>query len=179
MTMTLVSTVTVGSGGAASIDFTSIPQTGTDLVLLLSGRSTAGSGNDIATQITLNGVTTSSYSYRALYGTGSSAFSDSSSGQTEIQSARINDTSSTSNTFGNYQIYIPNYTSTTNKSLSFDAVTENNATATYGHLVAASFTTSSPITSLAIKIAGGNSFAIGSTASLYTIKNGSGGASVA
>jgi hypothetical protein len=177
MSMTLVSTVTLAST-ANNITFSSIPQTGTDLVLLLSGRSTAGSGNDIATQVTINGVTTSSYSYRALFGTGSSAFSDSSDGQTEIQSARINATSSTANTFGNYQIYIPNYTSTTNKSLSFDAVTENNATATYGHLVAASFTTSSPITSLAIKIVAGNSFAIGSTASLYLITKGSGGATV-
>ena len=38
-TYTLISSVTVGSGGAASIEFTSIPSTYTDLVLKLSARS--------------------------------------------------------------------------------------------------------------------------------------------
>ena len=168
MAYELIETVTLASS-ASSIEFTSIPQDGVDLLLVLSARSTSSSGNDIATQVTLNGVTTSSYSHRTLYGTGSSAFSNSSSGSTEIQSARINANLATANTFGNYQMLISNYTSTTNKSLSFDAVTENNATAAAAYLVAASFTTSSPITSIRIAIAAGNSFASGSTASLYKI----------
>jgi len=42
MTMTHISTVQVGAGGAASINFTSIPQTGTDLALVMSGRLSAG-----------------------------------------------------------------------------------------------------------------------------------------
>jgi len=42
--MVAIQTVTVGSGGAANIEFTSIPQTYTDLVVVLSlrnNRSTA------------------------------------------------------------------------------------------------------------------------------------------
>ena len=35
-----IATVTVGAGGAASIDFTSIPGTYTDLLVLISARST-------------------------------------------------------------------------------------------------------------------------------------------
>jgi hypothetical protein len=35
-TMTALSTVTVGAGGAATIDFTSIPQTYTDLIVKIS-----------------------------------------------------------------------------------------------------------------------------------------------
>jgi hypothetical protein len=42
-TYTLInSSVTVGSGGAADIEFTSIPATYTDLLLVLSGRGTTG-----------------------------------------------------------------------------------------------------------------------------------------
>jgi hypothetical protein len=37
-------------------------------------------------------------------------------------------TSGTSNTFSSTEIYIPNYTSSNNKSVSVDSVTENNAT---------------------------------------------------
>ena len=38
-----ITTVTVGSGGASSIDFTSIPQTYTDLVIKTSARNTSTS----------------------------------------------------------------------------------------------------------------------------------------
>jgi hypothetical protein len=37
-TYDLISSVTVGSGGAANIEFTSIPATYTDLVVLFSGQ---------------------------------------------------------------------------------------------------------------------------------------------
>ena len=50
-TYTLISSVTVGSGGASSIDFTSIPATYTDLCLVWSGRS---AGSDVDTKITFN-----------------------------------------------------------------------------------------------------------------------------
>ena len=39
-TYTLISSVTVGAGGASSIDFTSIPSTYTDLLVKISARST-------------------------------------------------------------------------------------------------------------------------------------------
>jgi hypothetical protein len=38
-TYKLIETVTVGSGGAANIEFTSIPQTYTDLKLVISGKN--------------------------------------------------------------------------------------------------------------------------------------------
>ena len=38
-TMTPIQTVTVGSGGAANITFSNIPQTYTDLVIKISARS--------------------------------------------------------------------------------------------------------------------------------------------
>ena len=43
-----IQTVTVGSGGAASIDFTSIPQTYTDLKIVLSARTNRANATDEA-----------------------------------------------------------------------------------------------------------------------------------
>ena len=43
LTFSAIATVTVGSGGTANIEFTSIPSTYTDLKLMLSGRT---SNND-------------------------------------------------------------------------------------------------------------------------------------
>jgi len=120
--MTLVSTVTVGSGGAASIDFTSIPQTGTDLLLICSFRENTAGVNS-AWRLNLNGVSTN-HTFRQLFGTGSSVASYSGSYNKLITTDA---TGTTSNTFSNNSIYIPNYAGSTNKSYSIDSVIENNA----------------------------------------------------
>lgn len=71
-TYQIIQTVTVGAGGAASIDFSSIPQTYTDLKILLSGRTNANDGSSGQwTYINFNGATTNN-SVRVLYGAGSS-----------------------------------------------------------------------------------------------------------
>ena len=55
-TYTLISSVTVGSGGASSIEFTSIPSTYTDLLLNFSGRSnTNQASGGFACKIEFNG----------------------------------------------------------------------------------------------------------------------------
>jgi N-acetylmuramoyl-L-alanine amidase len=125
--MTLVSTVTVGSGGAASIDFTSIPATATDLVIVLSGRSTFASSASAQYWININSDTGGNYSRRYLEGDGSTAYSYSSTGATTMILGRIPAALATSSTFGNACIYIPNYTVAVNKSVSADSVVENNA----------------------------------------------------
>jgi len=169
MTMTLVSTVTVGSGGAASIDFTSIPQTGTDLLVVYSLRSTSGDNN---VQMSFNSSTTS-FTNKVLYGNGSTV----SSGSNYAKAGYMPYSTDTSNTFGNNSIYVPNYTSSTNKSYSLETVTENNATSVAMALLAGLWSNTSAITSLSL-IANSGSFAQYSTASLYTITKGSGGATV-
>lgn len=167
MTMTLVSTVTVGSGGAASIDFTSVPQTGTDLLVVLSGRST-----DTNRAVGLYFNTSNQVTGRLLAGDGSTATSRSAA--TDV--GQLPPSSATSSTFGNNSYYIPNYTSSTAKSVSVDSVTETNATGAFQFIVAGSSSLTSAIT--ALKLTAVTSFAQYSTASLYTITKGSGGASV-
>ena len=69
-----ISTVTVGSGGAATVTFSSIPSTYQHLQFRIYARSTiAGTSSDnIAFRI--NGDTGSNYSTHNLYGTGAGAY---------------------------------------------------------------------------------------------------------
>lgn len=173
MTMQLVSTVTVGSGGAASIEFTSIPQTGTDLMIVASTRMTGSSNYNALGYISINGQQ-ANFSNRYLLGNGATA-STSSDNLTPLFFS--NGETSTSNTFGNATIYIPNYTSSTNKSISIDAVSENNATNANQAIEAGLWSQTAAITSFSI-IRSGFTLDQYSTASLYTITNGSGGATV-
>jgi hypothetical protein len=170
--MTLVSTVTVGAGGAANIEFTGIPQTGTDLILLVSSRVTAATvASDLYFYINNSNVG----AVRWLQGTGSNTRSNNYTNTFDVW-AGTNGASSASNTFSNAKYYFPNYTSTTNKIFTIDNVTENNIAEAYATIAAGSFATSSAITSL--KIADGT-YAQYTVASLYTVTKGSGGATIA
>lgn len=165
-TFVALATVTVGAGGASSISFTSIPQTYTDLVIKISARGTDTFGNAGHVGYVKPNGSTSNLTRRILFGSGSSAGSD-----TGTDWAFYVDPSDyTSSTFGNTEVYIPNYTSSNNKSASFDSVSENNATAAYSMLSAGLWSNSAAITSLTLSLAAGN-FAQYSTATLYGIKN--------
>jgi hypothetical protein len=171
-TYTLISSVTVGSGGAANIEFTSIPQTYTDLVVMLSGRTTANGDNYGETDLSFNGAPTgTAYSWRNLEGRGVSAFSSSGSSDSAIYLRDVNGSGSTASTFSNNSFYIPNYTSSNNKSISANTVTENNFSQAIALLTAGLWADSSAITSLRFTVTYGTSFAQYSTAYLYGISN--------
>ena len=165
-TFELIASSTVGSGGAASIDFTSIPSTFTDLCIKVSARGAfAGIGGSILVQF--NGVTTN-LSSRILEGSGSSAYSY--TGSTSIANAGITNANNTANTFGNAEIYIPNYAGGANKSLSVDGTGENNATENYQGLTAGLWSNTSAITAIKLLI-NATTFVQHSTAYLYGVKN--------
>jgi hypothetical protein len=169
MSITLIATSTVGAGGAASIDFTSIPGTYTDLYLITSLRGTA-SGQYADVNLTINGQT--SASIRALYSiNGSTANSYTT---TTLAMLAANGNSATAGTFSNGQVTIPNYTATGTKSLSSENVAETNATASQVVIVAGSVVSSAGITSISIP-AIGFTFSQYSTASLYGITKGQSG----
>ena len=165
-TYTLISSVTVGSGGASSIDFTSIPGTYTDLVIKLSARSTSATAD---VKINFNSITTG-YTRLALQGDGSSTPTSSSASDSWI--GAIPGSGQTANAFGNTEIYIPNYAGSTNKSFSVDVVTETNATQAYATLLARLWSNTAAITSISLSaLAGSLTFAEYSTAYLYGISN--------
>jgi len=170
MSITKIATVTVGSGGAANIEFLSIPGTMTDLMVELSGRSSRTGYADDEVILRFNG-STSGYSYKELQGNGSSA---SSFGNTNngIYRGAVPANNATSSTFSNNLIYIPNYAGSTNKSVSLDTTAENNATGTRMVIIAGLWSNTAAITSLTLTPEVGT-FVQYSTATLYGITKGS------
>ena len=170
-TMTLIgSPITVGSGGVASVTFSSIPATYTDLVVKYSARVTASSVAPDGLGLQFNGDTGSNYKYLQLGGTGASTFSNSGTNAFQF-GGQLTGASATSNTFGNGEIYIPNYTSANYKSASADSVTENNGTTANQNLVANLWQSTSAITSIKLYDLGGTNFVQYSTFYLYGINN--------
>ena len=166
-TYTLISS-NVLSGSAASVTFSSIPSTYTDLVVKCSSRmDTTGPDN---LRLQFNGAS-SSYSRIYLVGTGSVASSGSGSSQSYIFGENlVEGTNYTSSTFGSTDIYIPSYTASQNKPLSIDGTLENNATASYRVAQASLWSNTAAITSIVISPGSGN-FVSGSSFYLYGIKN--------
>jgi hypothetical protein len=147
-TMVLLEKIVVPAAGASSITFTSIPQSYTDLKIVVSARNDDSNSAGGLFYVGLNGVSTN-LSSRVLYGYGSGAGSLSSTAASAIFGYTTS-SGSTASTFGNAEIYIPNYTSSNNKSISVDAVNENNATDGRQNLVAGLWSSSSAITSVTL-----------------------------
>lgn len=165
-----IATVTVGSGGASNIEFTSIPGTYTDLVLKISARvNTTG---DPSMTLQFNN-STSSYSQRELGAYSTTPYSASRTGEVGITYFYANGSGDTSNTFSNNEIYIPNYTSCNNKSVCIDTATENNSTSNGWllELLAGLWSNSAAITSIKITNRAAVNFLQYSSATLYGIKN--------
>ena len=169
-TFTKIATVTVGSGGASTIDFNSIPATYTDLVIKMSARTTV-SGDFDTFRMTINS-STGTYSNILVRAEDSVASSTSVTGQAQLRwlGSAEGDTA-TANTFGNFEIFFPNYASSNAKSMSADYVTEkNSSTGSYQGLGAGLWSGTAAITDISIYQAGYN-FKQYSTATLYGISN--------
>lgn len=157
-----IASVEVGSAGASSINFASIPQGYTDLCLKLSGRGSRAAVFDYY-QIKFN-TSTTSFSGRYLFANGSTA----ASGTETNYAGTVSSATATASTFGNTEIYIPNYAGSTNKSYSVDSVTENNATTSEMAFYAGLWSNTSAINQVTIIAANGNLVA-NSTFTLYGI----------
>ena len=171
--MKLIESKTLGTA-QASIEFTSIPDTFTDLIVLCSLRTTNtfGVGGvtwfDVLLSVNSN---TSNLSNRILAGNGASASSGSGSGEFVL---RVSDSATTANTFANSSLYFPNYAGATAKSISLDNVSETNATNARQEIAAGLWNDTTAISSLSFSPSSGN-LAIGSTISLYGVLKGTDG----
>jgi len=154
----------VPSGGLASITFSSIPATYTDLAILVSGRCTT---TDTTATLAFN--TGGTYTRRTLLGSGSAATSN-----TSAVDFRISKSNDTASTFGNTLIYVPNYAGATAKSYSVDTVNENNATAANQAITAGLWDQTAAITTVVLDAVSGD-FAEFSSATIYGILKGSSG----
>jgi hypothetical protein len=171
-TYVAIATVTVGSGGAASMEFASISGTYTDLLLRVSGRNNDNGSVNSPILMEINSLTTG-YSNRYIYGNGASAFS-ATNGYTNFNKlfgGEVNGNSSTASTFGSSDIYIPNYAGSNAKSMSVDAVSENNATTAYPVLAALLSSNTGAITNIKVYPYNATNWLQYTTATLYGIKN--------
>ena len=163
-TYTLISSYTV-STAQMDVEFTSIPSTYTDLVVVVSCRLTrATNGGQL--NVNFNG-SSANLTGRNLWGTGSAT----SSGTDVALVALVPGANTTASTFSNFQLYVPNYAGSTNKSWSSDFVSENNATAGYDGLVAGLWSQTAAINAIKFLDNGGNTIAQHSTFYLYGVKN--------
>jgi hypothetical protein len=167
-TYTLIDKTTL-TGSQNTVSFSSIPTTYTDLLVFYSTRSGRSNTHEqIKLRFNDNGDT--AYRIMRLNSDGTTPYSDSdfaSYGYCGFGNA----TTSTSNTFGNTQIYIPNYLSNNYKSYSVDSVSENNATQTFASLQAGLWEKTSAINKITFYADQGNDFLQYSSFYLYGIKN--------
>ena len=168
-TFTKIASNTV-STAVSSITFSSIPATYTDLVVKATSRSDYAA-TSIFGAVRFSGSSASIYSDRTVYGSGTTALSSSNSANNFAYAIESTGSTATANTFGNSEIYIPNYTSANYKSFSHDGVAETNATAVNLDLLAGLWASTSAITSIQIFPGGGSLFTQYSTFTLYGIKN--------
>lgn len=174
MSFQLIQTVTV-SGSALSVDFTNIPQDGTDLLITVSGRQAGGNSSDIKFNNSSTG-----YSSSYVLGNGTSASSGTLTEYGWVGEISYN--TDTARTFSNNSIYIPNYSVTGHQKNSFiESVRATSSSNTGGlYILSTSWSGTAAITSikLAFQSATTQTFVNNSTVSLYKITKGSGGASV-
>ena len=166
-TYTLIESQVLGST-TASVTFSAIPATYTDLVLKCSARST---GTSYTMRLKING-TAGSYSATLLQGSGSAASSAQGTEQAaSYQYGGVNLSTYTANTYASCEIYIPSYLVSQNKPFSSFAVNETNATAVDMFAHASLWSNTAAITTLELSLTGGNSYTATSSFNLYGISN--------
>jgi len=167
-TYSKIASVTVGSGGSSSIDFIAIPQNYTDLLVKFSLRNTRSSTGPGYGQILIN-ASTSNFSSRSIYVNEDNTIGSNSRTNNYIMFSVATD-AQTANTFGSAELYIPNYSASINKSMSFEETSENNAILNVNrYLSAILWSNTAAINSITIS-AETNTFKQYSTATLYGIK---------
>jgi hypothetical protein len=150
-TQTLVST-------AATVTFSSIPATYTDLILIINGKYAAS--DDSSPSIQFNGDTSTNYSVTALNGDGTNTSSFREASQTQVPVGSMSGEQSTT------IVNIMNYTNTTTYKT---VISRGNASTRVRTYVGLWRKTPEAINQIDILRATTNNFAIGSTFTLYGI----------
>ena len=150
----------------SSVTFSSIPQGYTDLVLVVSGRSTNGSADD-SMYIQVNGDTAgANYSFTRLLGDGSSASSYRISNQVRTTVDGIAGGSTAAGTFNAATINFQNYSNTTtNKTI----LSRSGIAGSYTLAAVGLWRNTAAITTILLTLASVANFAVGSTFTIYGI----------
>ena len=169
-TYTLISS-NVLSSSAASVTFSAIPSTYTDLVLRISTRTDYSGDYKNPIDITVNGSSTG-YSVTSVFGTGTSAGSNRTSNRAYWSRSYSNSALTTSNTFNSLEVYFSSYAGSAYKvSSAFGATEINSATNNIVNAVANLWQDSAAISSITLVDESAANFVSGSSFYLYGIKN--------
>jgi hypothetical protein len=158
----------------ATITFSSIPATYTDLVLQISARSSQAADNQDPLWVRFNSDTANNYSFTNVYGYQSSTvYSDRAGNIGYFQAYSAQTANNPADVFGSIEIYIPNYTSTTTRPVSITGVTENtSAGGVYVTMAtAANWRGTAAISTITLILQTGPNFLSGSRFDLYGIKS--------
>jgi len=171
-----IATQTLGSA-TATVTFSSIPQTYTDLVLVMSVRASAVTFNNMNfMNTTINSDTSAIYSPTTLYyrntGGGSSANSGRGTNENNFNLGGIATNNFGSGIFSTYIINFMNYSNTTtNKTVLSRISTGGDLTAMDDTWAAAGlYRSTSAISTISMSPSSSGNFVAGSTFSLYGIK---------
>jgi hypothetical protein len=166
-----IATVTVGSGGASSVDFTSIPQVYEHLQIRGIGRGATNTANYPGLLMRFNSDSGSNYAFHVLEGSGSSASATAgtSTANPHIMWEFPND-GNLASMYAGFVIDILDY-SNTNKYKTSRCLSGNDANGSgYVDLQSTLWQSTSAITSINFTITGSNNFKQYSSFALYGIK---------
>lgn len=171
ITYSAIATTSLTGAAQTNIEFTSIPSSYTDLLVMVSARSTRSATQDqLLYKFNDN---TSNLRFLTLEGRSGYtspnviSFTDS----TVLYGGAMPGSTMTASVFGSAMIYIPNYASSNGKTSAVDIVSEGNTSQTYMTVSANYWDNSSAITKITLYWeTSGSQFAQYSTASLFGIK---------
>lgn len=169
--ITYITSQTLGSN-ASSVSFTNIPQTYTDLYLVCSTRGSRSSVTDMLAFVFNNdssSVTT--YSTTALGNFAGTTAGATSSNDYRHYYAYTSGDNVNSNMFGYTELYIGNYTSTSNRQIGGYSGGVGNSTQLNSAKFSGNYTGTSAITRIDITSYYGNTLMTGSSFYLYGISN--------
>jgi hypothetical protein len=157
----------------ATITFSSIPSSYTDLIVVCSARNSRSDIAISAMNLKFNNTEGTAYSFTKLTVTGltsSTVGSARATATSSISDIYITTAAGTADTFNSVEIYIPNYSGATNKLASISSNTERNTANAYTAQIAGLFSDTTAISRIDLT-AGGYDFVAGSRFDLYGIKN--------
>ena len=158
------------SSDTATITFSSIPATYTDLVLVATIKN--NSGGSRAIQVLLNNDTATNYSTTDLQGNGTSAASTRSTGTAYLDPS----VTCPGTEFANLIMHFQNYVNTTTYKT---VLNRNGAAGTNVRAVVSLWRSTAAITSIKFQLGGADLYSTGSTFNLYGIANADQGAAKA
>ena len=167
-----IATVTVGSGGASSIEFLDVPGSFQHLQVRLLGRCNEAAFGNYA-RVQLNGDTGNNYAHHHLYGNGTSAAADATTSTAQVIAYRIPGASHSANIFGGIVLDILDYSSTSKtKTLRYFGGLDGNTNNTQGNVWVGSglWNSTSAVTSVKLQPSASINWVQYSQAALYGVR---------